>query len=121
VTDNIFHRNLQDHRFERVIETISPDVRESFSEEQNEALRDAFKPATWRRQGVDIRLSIPLFPSRYFVTIVAGRDRRHSRRRKAERIFHPLSSIGNTIFMGAITTLICAVLLVAFMVYSAIL
>jgi len=100
---------------------ISPDVRESFSEEQNEALRDAFKPATWRRQGVDIRLSIPLFPSRYFVTIVAGRDRRHSRRRKAERIFHPLSSIGNTIFMGAITTLICAVLLVAFMVYSAIL
>lgn len=119
--DTTFERGLDDHRFERVIETISPVVRESFSDAQNEALRDAFKPATWHRQSVDIRLSIPLFPSRYFVTIVAGRDRRQGRRRKAERLFHPLSTIGNTIFMGAITTLICVVLLVAFLVYSAVL
>ena len=55
------------------------------------------------------------------MTIEAGRERRPGLRRKAERVFYPLGTIGNTLFMGAITTLICSVILVIALVYSSIL
>ena len=96
-------------------------MRDRFSEAQREALGEAMSTRTWRRQSVDIRLSLPFFSQRYFLTVVAGRERRPAPRRKAERVFHPLGTLGNTLFMGAITVVICSVLLIAAMVYSSIL
>jgi len=55
------------------------------------------------------------------MTIVAGRERRPGLRRKAERVFHLLGTVDNTLFMGAVTTLICSVILIITLVYSSIL
>ena len=76
---------------------------------------------TWRCQSVDIRLSLPFLSDRYFMTAVAGRERRPGLRRNAERDLHPLGTIGNTLFTGAITTLIRSVVLIFPLVYSSIL
>jgi len=49
----------------------------------------------WWQHPVNIRVSVPLGIGRYYVTIVAGRERRSRERLVAERHKHPLISIGN--------------------------
>jgi hypothetical protein len=48
---------------------------------------------------VNIRLSIPLLPDRFYVTLVMGRERRSPQRRAAERQKHPLKTTGNVAFL----------------------
>ena len=51
---------------------------------------------------IDLRLSIPLLFKRYFVTIVAGEERRSPERRVEERQKHPIKTIGNlTVLLAA--------------------
>ena len=54
------------------------------------------------------------------MTIVAGRERRPGLRRKAERVFHLLGIVDNTLSMGAVTTLICLVILIITLLCSSI-
>ncbi len=96
-------------------------MRASFTDAQRDALSEAMGSRTWRRQKVDIRLSLPILPNRFFMTIVAGSERRPRLRRRAERVFHPLGTIGNTLFVGAITTVILSVVMVVTLVYSSVL
>lgn len=44
---------------------------------------------------VNFRISIPVFVGRYYVTIVAGPERRNAERRKTERRRHPMITAGN--------------------------
>lgn len=46
---------------------------------------------------INLRLSIPLLFKRYYVTIVAGEERRSPERRLAERQKHPIKTTGNVI------------------------
>ena len=108
-------------RMRRLMESLPNDMPASFTDAQREALGEAISSRTWRRQSVDIRLSMPFLWKRYFLTVVAGHERRPRLRRKAERVFHPLGSVGNALFMGAVTTVICSVLLIVVLVYSSIL
>ena len=105
--------------FERLLASLSPNVRQSLSEAQQRGLRDAFATETWRRQSVDIRLSIPFVTTRYFITIVAGRERRGARRRRAERLFHPLRTAGNFLFFGGISAVVLAAVAAAMLIYDA--
>ena len=55
----------------------------------------------WTDQhAVNLRLSVPLpfFP--FYVTIVAGKERRSGQRRKEERRKHPIFTAGNLLVMG---------------------
>ena len=67
-----------------------------------EAEPAAGEPArAWsENHGVNLRLSFPLFFARYYLTIVAGKERRSADRRKSERIKHPVATPGNMIFLG---------------------
>ena len=121
MADVTFERASPNRRMVRLMENLPSEIRASFSDGQRAALSEALNSSTWRRQSVDIRLSLPLLTNRYFMTFVAGRERRPGLRRKAERVFHPLGTVGNTLFMGAITTLICSVVLLIALVYSSIL
>jgi hypothetical protein len=56
----------------------------------------------------DIRFSIPLGFDRYFISISAGPERSRSGRRLRDRIYYPLFTLGNALFMG-MTTIICVV------------
>lgn len=69
-------------------------------EQRAEAWR-ARHAATWRRDHpVDIRLTLPLWPGRrYFVTIIAGREKRSAERVRRERVLHPLLRPGNLAFL----------------------
>lgn len=112
---------VEDHgRLERLLDRLEPEVRESFTAEQRKALRDALRSGTWRRQSVDIRLSVPLPSSRLFVTVVAGKERRRRQRRKAERVFHPLATIGNVVFFTVVSLLITLAAIVAVLLYSSV-
>ncbi|MDP6474017.1 MAG: hypothetical protein QF449_05235 [Alphaproteobacteria bacterium] len=121
MADVTFDRPKPSRHVGRLMENLPGEMRDSFTEAQREALGEAMRTRTWRRQSVDIRLSLPLLSERFFMTVVAGRERRPGQRRKAERVFHPLGTVGNTLFMGAITTVICSVVLVIALVYSSIL
>ena len=50
-------------------------------EEAREGLTEALGAGRWRRYLIDIRLSLPLVLSRYYITIVAGRERRSGSRK----------------------------------------
>ena len=142
MADVTFERTTPNRRMVRLMENLPGEMRASFSDAQRTALSEALNSRTWRRQSVDIRLSFPLLANRYFMTIVAGRERRPGLRRKAERVFHPLGTVGNTLFMGAVTkklahsvgvkssmisamashrSLICSAILIIALVYSSIL
>ena len=55
---------------------------------------------------VNLRLSIPFIGGRYYLTVVAGRERRSAARRAAERKKHPLATLGNLTFMALVGTLL---------------
>jgi hypothetical protein len=57
---------------------------------------------------VDIRISIPLGFDRFFISISAGPERRRGMRRLRDRLYYPLFTLGNALFMG-MTTIICVV------------
>jgi hypothetical protein len=116
-----YSKQKPEGKFTRLIDDMPSDIRDSFSEAQREALNEAMSTRTWRHQSVDIRLSLSLFSRRYFMTVVAGCEQRPRVRRKAGRVFHPLGTIGNTLFVGAATTVICSVVMVIALVYSSIL
>jgi hypothetical protein len=67
---------------------------------------------------VDIRFSFPL--ARYFVTIVAGHERRDDTRLNEQRRSYPLRRIGNFLFIGVAATVFYAAAAMAFLVYSAV-
>ena len=50
---------------------------------------------------INLRLSFPFLFKRYYVTIVAGEERRGSERRITERQKHPIKTTGNVIFLFA--------------------
>ena len=54
---------------------------------------------------VNIRLSFPLIFGRYYVTVVAGKERRSGERLASEGAKHPLMKLGNLIVMAAFGTI----------------
>jgi hypothetical protein len=59
---------------------------------------------------VNVRLSVPLLFGRYYVTIVAGPERRSYERLKSEKYRHPLLTFGNLIayfIFGSVVGLAC--------------
>jgi len=57
---------------------------------------------------IDLRITIPFPFGRYYVTIVAGKERRSAARLQRERRKHPLVTAGNVAFLlllGSITGL----------------
>ncbi len=55
---------------------------------------------------VDIRLTIPFLPGRYYLTILSGKERRSAKRRKEERQKHSLATRGNLVFFALVGTVI---------------
>ncbi len=70
---------------------------------------------------VDIRFGIPLGAMRFFLAILAGRERRGLGRRREERAAHPLIRPGNLLFFIAALTMLYTVGLIVIMVYSSVL
>ncbi|HEY9630122.1 MAG TPA: hypothetical protein V6C84_22740 [Coleofasciculaceae cyanobacterium] len=76
-----------DDSFEQIVTRISPDARATFTAEQLNALKLAFRQVNWKNHHlIDIRLTIPLFHRSLYVVLLAGRDRRSVQRRQGKPI-----------------------------------
>ena len=64
-----------------------------------DAPADSAAQARWDRHPVNIRLTIPLLFRSYYLTIVAGPERRSRERRISERQKHPLFTPGNIVIL----------------------
>ncbi|AHY42935.1 3-phosphoshikimate 1-carboxyvinyltransferase [Stutzerimonas decontaminans] len=64
--------------FIRGLKQRLPDhLRDSFSEEQLDALRGVFGARSWVKHRVDLRGTVKLWRDRYYFAIVAGRNKRN--------------------------------------------
>ena len=61
--------------------------------------------STPSRFPIDMRFSVPFLPQPFFVTLIAGRERRGSQRLVQERERHPLNSWGNLATFVVFSTL----------------
>lgn len=78
------------------------DVVESLSPDQRAALWEVSHSPSWQRYPVNIRFSVPIFTRRFFITIVAGNDRRSGDRATAERRLNPMFTLPNVLFLTSI-------------------
>ncbi len=105
---------------ERQHERLEQEAREELSDNSSASVRKAPGGEPWGNDHpVNIRLSIPLPLGRYYVTIVAGKERRSDERLASERKKHPLMKLGNLIVMAACGTICGLALLALFQFASA--
>lgn len=92
-------------RAEGLMRALDPDVRASLSPEQEAAIRQAAHLDSWVERPVDIRFSFSLGFDRFFLTLLAGPERRSHARLLAERGRHPFSGPGNLLTIAIITAI----------------
>ncbi|MDH3663873.1 MAG: hypothetical protein OEU92_28305 [Alphaproteobacteria bacterium] len=84
--------------------------------EASEQHRDAPRPKVYAREwssnhAINLRVSIPLLFGRWYVTLVAGPEKRSKQRRVEERSKHSLETGGNLMFLFSIGTISTALIL----------
>ena len=91
---------------ERQHERLERETREGLSYNLSASVRKAPGGEPWGNDHpVNIRLSIPLLFGRYYVTIVAGKERRSGECLASERKKHPFMKLGNLVVMAACGTI----------------
>ncbi len=96
--------NQAQERVEERVRRLSADVGGDFQRPPDRTARAIPGGETWGRHPVNLRLSIPLLFGRYYLTVVAGKERRHPERRADERRKHPLLTFGNLVAMFGLGT-----------------
>ncbi len=87
-------------------ERLAEETPEGFSGDSSASTRKVPSGEPWGNDHpVNIRLSVPLLFTRYYVTIVAGKERRSGERLASEREKHPLTKLGNLVVMFACGTI----------------
>ncbi len=66
---------------------------------------------------INIRLTIPMLAGSFYLTIVAGHERRSAERQRAERHLHPLLKIGNVVMFLVFGTVVGLALLSVFQLF----
>jgi hypothetical protein len=106
--DEAFATGPTGHPGADLLSRLPKDVLDSLTAEQRAALWSAAHQPSWRRYPVNIRLSMPWFGERWFLTVVAGADRRNAERLMRERLLHPLRTAGNIAFLIGLVVLLHA-------------
>ena len=75
----------------------------------------------WMAHPVDIRVSLPLPFGRYYLTLVAGPERRSAERLVAERGRRPMATMGNFLFLFASALGINCLAVLGLLLYSSVL
>lgn len=93
-------------RAEQFMRVLAPDVRESLSAEQEQAIRAAAEKNPWDDHSIDFRFSVPTPIGRFYLAMVGGRERRSAARRAVDRHRFPAFTPGNLIALTAALGLI---------------
>ncbi len=105
---------------ERQHQRLERETREGVGDNASVSTRRAPGDEPWGHDHpVNIRLSLPLLVGRYYVTLVAGKERRSGERLTSERKKHPLMRLGNIVVMAACGTICGLVALSMFQLATA--
>ena len=78
--------------------SMDPEIVRSFTEGQLQELKRVVSATKSRRLPIDIRITVPFFWRRYFITVLAGPERRSAERLKRERAKHAIFTFANVCF-----------------------
>ena len=92
---------------------LPPWVMDTLTNDQKAAIHDAVTDPSWQRHVVNIRVSLPFFKQRFYITVVGGEEKRDADRRSKERNTYPLRTIANIFFVIGAATVFYAVALIA--------
>jgi hypothetical protein len=94
--------------FRKFLARVPGDVAATFSDSQLDAVKRAFGARTPGSHTVDLRFSLPLGRRRFYIVLLAGRERRSSRRLIWERAMRPLWTAANAVVMSLFALALCA-------------
>ena len=100
---------------------LPPWVIDTMTNEQKEAIHTAVLDSAQAPPPVNIRMTLPFFSHRYYVTILGGEEKRSPGRIAHERHRYPLRTIANVFFFIGLATLFYMVALIGLAIHSAIL
>jgi hypothetical protein len=101
--------NRKNPLFEKIFHRLPPDISQTFTPAQQEALQQAIVQIKADRHPIDIRLSVPFLGKGFYLVILAGTERRSLKRLRAEDPYYILKAIGY--LSGA--TLLAAIMIFA--------
>ncbi len=111
--------NQARERVEEQVRRLPSDIGGDDPDAPEIAQRSAPGGESWGRHPVNLRLSIPLPFGRYYVALVAGKERRSGERLASERRKHPLLTFGNLAVFFCLGCVCCLALLALFQLASA--
>lgn len=82
-----------------LLDRLPPNILGGLNVEQRAAIAAASGDWKAGAHRVNLRLSLPLLPKRWYFTVLGGPERRTSARRKAERARNPVRTAGNMAFI----------------------
>ena len=83
----------------RLFDRLPGHVYAGLTAEQKSAIAEAAGETPWRRHPIDIRVTLRAPYGPFYVTFVAGRERRSAARLKVERGVNPLRTARNLTFI----------------------
>ena len=81
------------------LDRLPPHILGGLSLEQRAAIAAASGDWKAGAHRVNLRVSIPLLPKRWYLTVLGGPERRTAVRRRVERIRNPVRTAGNLAFI----------------------
>ena len=99
---------------------LPPWVVDTMTNEQKEAIHNAISDNIGNIPPVNIRVFLPWFGRRFYMTVLAGEEKRSRERRKHERQKYPLRTVANVFFFIGLATLFYMVALIGLALHSAI-
>ncbi len=98
--DSLQHNNeLKEASLNRFLYAIPSDLRQEFSARQIRAIQDAFLQQHWKKHPIDVRMSIPCFNQRFYITFLAGKERRSYNRLRADKLSQNLIFLETKLFI----------------------
>ncbi|MEH2295568.1 hypothetical protein, partial [Nostoc sp.] len=85
---------------------ISPQIADSFTDEQLKAIQRGFGSQAGNSHSLDIRVSVPIPGLRFYLVLLAGSERRSQQRLQNEKSRYPLFNAGNIIFLTGFLTIL---------------
>jgi len=85
---------------------ISPEIAESFNDEQLEVIKKAFSFRRWKHHPIDLRVSVPIPGLQFYLVLLAGQEQRSKQRLRSQRALYPLWTPGNIVFITGFLTIL---------------
>ncbi|MGF2036033.1 MAG: hypothetical protein RMZ43_012080 [Nostoc sp. CmiVER01] len=88
-----------DPNFKQLFAEIDPEVINTFTVEQLEAIKWGLASRARTRHSLDIRVSVPIPGLRFYLVLLAGSERRSKVRLRSERGLYPFWTPANILFL----------------------